>query len=267
MQLNVSAQTIDLVVGVYLLINLVIGYQRGLFARLYDLLSTILVFVIAVNIATPLAHNIHFYSSGSDLIAGLVEPTVNYLMALVASIIVLYILKLLLGHILKPFFKHLKESSHFTSFAGGLLGMAFSLVKSLLICYVALAMVLPTLYTNGQEKVAQTSYAHMIVDLLPSYSGDLSLLTDAQALDGHVKVSDTQMLGALMRVSLTGYSWHIISESQMLELMNNQFGEDIIKYGVTLNVQQKDMVVDLLNKSSIDILKRSTILSKIKVSE
>ncbi|HAN57598.1 MAG TPA: hypothetical protein DCQ45_01260 [Erysipelotrichaceae bacterium] len=71
----------------------------------------------------------------------------------------------------------------------------------------------------------------------------------------------------MMRVSLTGYSWHIISESQMLELMNNQFGEDIIKYGVTLNAKQKDMVVDLLNKSSIDILKRSTILSKIKVSE
>ena len=149
MQLNVSAQTIDLVVGVYLLINLVIGYQRGLFARLYDLLSTILVFVIAVNIATPLAHNIHFYSSGSDLIAGLVEPTVNYLMALVASIIVLYILKLLLGHILKPFFKHLKESSHFTSFVGGLLGMAF-------LCYAA---ALPARWCLLRAKKPATVYS------------------------------------------------------------------------------------------------------------
>lgn len=267
MQLDVSATTIDLVVGLYLFVQLIIGYQRGLFARLYDLLSTILVFIGAFACAKPLSNNITFYRGTSDLVDSLLAPMLNYLISLIVLILLFFLIKVLLGHILKPLFLHLKQSSHIASLVGGLLGMGLSAIKSLFVLYIALAIIIPTIFTNGTQKIAETSYAHYIVDVLPSYRGNLNLLSDTQLLDGRSEVTDTKMLSALLRMSLTSYSLHVISEKQMLDLINQNFASDILKYGATLNTSEKETLQTLLNNTSFSSEKQKQILSKIQVGD
>lgn len=267
MQLNLSSSTIDYIVLAYLAISLVIGYHRGLFGRLYDLISTILVFVGAAMLTQPVANNITFYTGSGNIVDTLTAPLINTAVAFIICLIVLFVIKIILGLILKPLFRHLKDSTHITRLIGGLLGMALSFVQSLLILYVVLALIIPSVYTNGKSVINNTQVAHYITEYVPDVTGLAKSADDWHILDGMSGVSDAQVLHALVDVSLLGYSFNAISETQMEEWIEKDLGNDIIKYGITLTETQRDQFVKLLNKTNISITKREKILSKIKESD
>lgn len=267
MQLNLSSSTIDYIVLAYLVISLVIGYHRGLFGRLYDLISTILVFVGAAMLTQPLANNVTFYSGSGNIVDTLTAPLINTAVAFIICLIVLWVIKIILGLILKPLFRHLKDSTRVTHFIGGLLGMALSLVQSLLILYIVLALIIPTIYTNGKDVISSTTVAHYIIDDLPDVTGLATSVDDWHILDGMSGVSDAQVLHALVSVSLLGHTFNAVSDSQIEEWIEKDLGNDIIKYGITLTDTQRNQFVKLLNKTNISITKREKILSKIKESD
>lgn len=267
MRLNLSSSTIDYIVLAYLAISLLIGYRRGVFGRLYDLISTILVFVGAAMLTQPVANNVTFYSGSGNIVDTLTAPLINTAVAFIICLIVLFVIKILLGLILKPLFRHLKDSTRLTHFVGGLLGMALSFVQSLLILYVVLALIIPTIYSNGKSVISQTQVAHYITEDVPDVTGLTSGIDDLHILDGMSSVSDANVLHALVSVSLLGNTWHAVSDTQLEEWIEKDLGNDIIKYGITLSDTQRDQFVKLLNSTNISITKRKKILSKIKESD
>lgn len=267
MQLNVSASVIDYAVLAYIGISLLIGYHRGLFGRLFDLITTILVFVGAGMLASPLSHNITFYQGSGNIVDALTAPLINTAVAFIICLIVLFVIKIILSLILKPLFRRLRNSTRITHFVGGVLGMIFSLVQSLLICYVVLALIIPAVYANGKDVVSSTSFAHYIVDDVPDLTGFAAIPDDLKILDGRASVSDSQVLNALLDASLLGHNLHIISDDTMKGWIEKDLGNDIIHYGAKMSSTNRDQFVRLLNQTNISLTKREKILSNIEESD
>lgn len=267
MTFNIEPNVVDLIVCIYIGINLLLGYRAGLFARLYDFLSTILIFIGAFALASPLANNITFYKGQDNIVTMLASSVINVIIAFFVALIVLWIIKIILGLILKPLFKKLKNATHITRFVGGLLGMAFSFLKSLVVCYLILGIAIPVFTTNGKDVINQTTVASKVVGLSSVYAKNLSFLNDVSLLKNQSSISNKQVLNAILHTSLSLNDLGFIKQDQMVSLINNDLGKDILKYGCDLTYKQKTQFSSLLLKSNFNITQRESILSKITESD
>jgi uncharacterized membrane protein required for colicin V production len=267
MTFNIEPSVIDVIVCLYIGINLFLGYRAGLFARLYDFLSTILIFIGAFALASPLANNITFYSGKDNVITMIASSVINVIIAFFVALVVLWIIKIILGLLLKPLFRKLKDSTHITHLIGGLLGMAFSFLKSLVVCYLILGIAIPTFTTNGSEVINETQVASQVVPLASTFGSQFPLLNDSKLLKGQSSISNKKVLDAIMHTSLSLNSYGLLKDESMISFINSDLGDDIMKYGCDLTYKQKEQFNGLLAQSNFTIAKRQSILSKITESD
>lgn len=165
-----TSYIVDFCILLVFVVAVIRGYRQGFFARLYDFISTILVFILSFILSGTLSEKVALYKGEANLISSFTTPVINRIVWFFILLLILFILKKIIGGVLKPFFKKLGEKFTITKVTSGIIGAALSFVKTFVLAY----LVLTSLFTFSSYKdvLNNTMLAKGIVEIYPLYRQD-----------------------------------------------------------------------------------------------
>lgn len=270
MNIGIPAYGIDLIIVVFFLIMLFIGYKKGFVTRFYDIATTILVFALSFALCTPLSDILKIYAYGNDIISTTVGPMINKVVVFIVLFIILFVIKIAVGLAIKPIMKSLVDKLHLTKKINGYLGVILSFLESFIIAYMVLALVVTPLFSNGEEKIEETVLASKILSCFPEYSEQLMSLTNQYTNLSSLtnqSVSDKDVLKNLMVMTINGYNSGLLSQQKAADIIQNQLASSIIKYPTSLTSSQMGTFAKLLSATTMSSDAKKKVLSNITVSD
>lgn len=174
MILNLTGTSLDLILLVVFALSILIGLKNGLIDTVIRFLLTIIVFIGAWYISTPIAFFITLpeLAIEADILA-FIEPMLQKVIAFICAFIVLSIAKNIIYILIKPLVKKIVEFFKIVDIANRLLGAIFNVAKNIIIASIFLACLNLPIIQNGQEIVNESKGAKMVMFLAPSISEEL----------------------------------------------------------------------------------------------
>lgn len=263
-----NSTLIDIIFVLFFVIMTFIGYKKGFVTRLYDLISLVLVFFLTIWLAEPLSQMFQLYPyQKEDIIALTIGTTINYILVMIVTFVVLFLIKKLLGIFLKPVLKKLVDTFSLTEFVDKTLGVILSLIESVLISYFVVLLLITPLYPNGQNMIEQTKIAKHILNVIPSMTQDVQDLQKSYenllSFDFHSQES----VQNVVELALTAQKFGLVSEEQFMDMYNQYVKEKLNGQKLELSTKQKEQIESILKDCQLDNQQIQNILKQIDVSE
>lgn len=164
-----SGTLLDIIILVVLIISFIVGYLRGFVDRALNLVTSIIMLLIAWWGSKGLAPFFNLWSGMDDpLLSQLIAPLIGRVIAFIVIYLVLALIRLALFAIFKPVIRHLKEMISLVNFADSVLGGIFNVIKSFFIVYLALLVVSLPIVNNGRQAIEDSFLGSLVVKTVPS---------------------------------------------------------------------------------------------------
>ena len=243
---------LDLILIAFLIIMFFVGFSKGFFSTLYDLISLIIMMVfIYFNVGT-FSRLIQIYQPTDDPLSQLGGSVVNMVIIFIIMFILLEIIRKLIGVLIKPLFNKLNDQFAITSFLDHILGSLLYMIKGIVIAFIAIILVIVPVF--GQDILTDSKIGHLIVEDVPvlskSFMDEISayscLLKGADSL----QLEDQEALEKMIIATNNAYDKGILSEHDAVKFVYTQLGPAILKQPVTLSKEEKEKFTILLDKTT-----------------
>lgn len=255
-----NSTMLDIIFIVFFLIMAIFGYIKGFITRLYDFISTIVVLFLSYWLAKPLSHIFHLYQyDQGDIIASMVGSIINQIFVFFVLLIVLFIVKKVLGFVIKPLLKTISDKFALTSIVDHTLGLVLSLVEAVIISYIAVVFLITPIYPSGKDMINQSLIAKHILNIIPSVSQKIENVN----MNFESFFDSNQSVESLTKFMLTVYDLGLVDEEQVLTILS----DNIANEKISLTTDNFEKLKDIFNKSNYSQEDMKSILSKINVSD
>lgn len=263
-----NSTLIDIIFVLFFIFMAIIGYKKGFVTRLYDLVSLIIVFFLTIWLTEPLSQIFRLYHyNQEDVIASTIGSMINYCIVMILTFVVLFLIKKIMGILLKPVLKRLIDTFSLTEFVDSLLGLVLSIIESLFIAYLVVLLFITPLCPNGGALIDQTKIAKYILNIVPSVTNQVQDLQknygDLISFDFESKDS----IESVVELALSAQDFGLISEEQFIDMYNQYVKDRLNEQDITLTQEQKQQIQDILKESQLDKKQIQNILNQINVSE
>lgn len=243
---------LDLFLIAFLISMFFVGFSKGFFSTLYDLISLIIMMIfIYFNVGT-FSRLIQIYQPTDDPLSQLGGSIVNMFIIFIIMFIILEIIRKLIGVLIKPLFNSLTEKFALTSFLNHILGSLLYMIKGTVIGFIVIVLVIVPVF--GQDVLIDSKIGHLIVEDVPVLSKSFmdeisaygSLLKGADSL----KLDDKEALERMIIATDHAYDIGVLSEHDAVEFVYTELGPAILKQPVSLSKDEKNQFKVLLDKTT-----------------
>ena len=233
---------LDTIFVIFFIFMVIIGYVKGFVVRLYDLIAMVLVFFLSYVFAKPIASLIHVYQyNENDMIAETIGKAINQMIVFIGLLIVLFIIKKILGILIKPLLKRVTHMFHLTAFVDNALGALLSGVEAVFISYIIIVFIFIPFYKESEEMLSKSPIVSRVVDLVPNVSGQVLEMKDLMDMDMSSQ--------SLLKASLVAYQAGLLDFQQFEKLFEENIQDKLMQGEIHLTYEQKMMLKELLQKS------------------
>lgn len=231
---------IDVIFVFFCIFFSLIGFFKGFIKRFYDLVGTILSFVLAYYLCDDVSETILFFPVNDLTNNIIIFPIVNNIISFILLFLAFYILKKILGIIIKPILENVVNFINITGFINRLLGSLLSFIESLIISYFVLLLMMTPIINNGYNLINDTVVAKEVLNIVPEYS---SLMIDWSheymiVLENNLNIDNDTTADFIM----SSYELGILKEEQLYKFIDDpQINEN-------LRIEIKNKVSDLNEK-------------------
>lgn len=239
---------LDIIIIFFVMIMIILGYKKGFVIRLYDFVTTLLVWLIARIIAIPLSKVWIIYSIDSPLQK--IGETVNQFFIFVIVFVVLKLLCKVLGFFIKPLIRKIFSILKITGFLDNLLGVILSLLESIILVYLALVIIVSPLFNGGNELIEKSVLGDIITKVVPVYTSEMMKFDIIQDLiDVDLDTKDTTCVTIVTKALFQLDENRLIDNETMRSFIINYY-KDIDN--VSLNQETYDMIEKLCQRNNIE---------------
>lgn len=259
---------LDLILIAFLISMFFVGFSKGFFSTLYDLISLIIIMVfIYFNIGT-FSRLISIYQPTDDPLSQLGGSVVNMVIIFIIMFIILEIVRKLIGVLIKPLFNKLNEHFALTSFLDHILGSLLYMVKGIVIAFIVIALVIIPIF--GQDELTDSKIGHLIIEDVPvlskSFMDEISAYSCILKGADSLQLGDQEALEKMIIATNNAYDLGILSEHDAVKFVYTELGPAILKQPVVLSKEEKEQFSILLNKTTAySENDRKQILNNIKI--
>lgn len=255
-------QIIDIIFVIFIVIMAIIGYIKGFITRVYDLVGTIIVFILASMLTKPVSSIVTLYDyPQTDIFAQMLGQMMNRCLIFVMIFIVLWIIKKVLGMVIKPLLQGIIEMIPLGAFTNGLLGMGLSVIEGLLLTYFIAVFIWLPLSSDHLDQLHQSVLVSHIVDVVPDVSSQMMDLAKIYQNE-EAFTSDEMML----KMTLMAYQMDLIDEQQVKTIFEDHLLSHLDQQHLSLSSSQIEQLQDILYKNGYNKEKVQEIISKINES-
>lgn len=259
-----NSTIIDIIFIVFFIIMAIFGYIKGFISRLYDFVGTIIVLLLSYWLSQPISSIVILYHyEKTDILASMIGTIVNRIFVFFVLLIILFVIKKILGFIIKPLLESISDKFALTSAVNHILGVAFSLIEGVIISYIVVIFMITPAYPQGKDMIDQTIVAKHILDIVPSITNQVqNINTNLDAL-----YSSKQSLEDMTQLMLTAHDLGFIDDEQLLTIMKENVFEELKSEKITLSLSNKEKIEEVLKQSGYNTNRIQEILSNINVSD
>ena len=253
---------IDIVFVLFFMFMALFGFIKGFITRLYDFIGTIIACFVSYWLSKPISSIVILYSyDQSDLLSQMFGKMINQVLVFFVLLVILFIVKKLIGLIIKPILKGISDQFAFSSFADHCLGIVLSIVEGIIIAYLLVVFLITPVYPQGRELIDQTHIAKHILDIVPSITNEIQNMNSTYDELANSSVSTDY----LVKLMLTSYNLGIIDEEQFLKIYTENIEQYLKENQITLTADQKEQFISLISKLNQKEMKN--IINNISVSD
>lgn len=255
---------VDIVFVFFIIFMAILGYIKGFITRLYDVVTTIFVVFLSLWLSQPLSSVIKIYETHSnDPISLLLTPIINSCLVYVCVFVVLFVIKKIIGFVIKPALNKLFELFHMTEFLNHWLGVFLSMIESIIISYILILFLFIPIYPQGRTIIDSTIVTKNVLKVVPSVSYVITDATDHLDFSGSHELSKE----SLMKAILFSYEYHLMDEKQLLIIFDEHINEKLSGENIQLSLNEYQQLNELLNESHYTSREIENILSKMSVGD
>lgn len=273
MNFALNSMIIDAIIIFILLLMIVFGYFKGFVYRAYDLVATVVSLLFSLYASSPLSTIFNIYQV--EGIGKFVGDIINRFIIFIILFIILKIILGLIGMIMKPILQKIIYTFSIFESLDHLLGAIVSFVESVIMVYLTLIFIITPLVPGGSDKIEETIVANKILELVPTVTDEMKLLTNG--MDSFITVIndginyeslDSKNIVVIASSLNAAYEHGLISNDDLESVVIKYYDEiDKIDSQIILNQNQYNELVELLSKVEDSNFDKTKILNKIIVSE
>lgn len=250
MNIELNSFTIDIIFLLFCIFFAVIGYFKGFVKRAYDFIGTVLALIIAYFLTDPISQIFTLVPENELIQDHIFLPIINKIIVFILLFIILWIIKKILGLLLKPLLDKIVSFLSITDFINHLLGMFLSLIEALVVSYFALTLMLTPVINNGYQLISDTIIAKNVLKIVPEISEKVIEWSQQYSyiIDDSKNISTKESFQFL----ITSYQMGLISDDQMISLIENEMKSYLLENKITLDEKDKDSLIKLIERSQLD---------------
>ena len=250
MKFVLNSFTIDVIFLIFCIIFSLIGYFKGFIKRAYDFLGTILALILSYYLCDIVSRLFTFVSINNLTKDSVFFSMINKIAAFVVLFLIFYIIKKILGIIIKPVLQGIVSFLSLTDFINKLLGFMLSLMEALVISYCAFTLMMTPLMKDGYNLLNNTILAKQVLNIVPDVSLQITDWTQEYKylLDKSLDLNNEDTILFIIKT----YQLGLLNDEQMTTLIENDIKDYIMNEQLPLNENQKDILIDLINKTNLN---------------